>query len=58
MLLEIGLFTKRKKKENKKQKKQKQHKNKTKARKKIIKIVLSLGYPSSYLYNKRYNMLL
>ena len=48
MLLEIGLL-KRKKNKNK---------NKTKAKKKKIKIALSLGYPSSYFYNKRCNMLL
>ena len=43
----------------KKKKKQKQKQNKTKAKnKKNIKIALSLGYPSSYFYNKRCNMLL
>ena len=46
MLLEIGLLIKRKKTKNKKTKKQ----NKTKARKKNIKIALSLGYPSSYFH--------
>ena len=53
MLFEIGLFIKRKNKTKQK------NKNKTKARKtKNITIGLSLGYPSSYFYNKRYNMLL
>ena len=41
MLLEIGLF--KKKKEEKR---------------KEIKIALSLGYPNSYFYDKRCNMLL
>ena len=41
----------------KKKQKQKQKQNKTKAKKKF-KIALSLGYPSSYFYNKRCNMLL
>ena len=31
---------------------------KKKKKKKDIKIALSLGYPSSYFYNKRCNMLL
>ena len=39
-------------------KKQKQKQNKTKAKKKNSKIALSLGYPSSYFYNKRCNMFL
>ena len=43
MLLEIGLLKKKKQKPKKE---------------KEIKIALSLGYPSSYFYNKRYNMLL
>ena len=50
MLLEIGLL-KRKKTKNK-------TKQKPKKKKKEIKIALSLGYPSSYFYNKRCNMLL
>ena len=41
MLLEIGLFNKKKKKKRKE-----------------IKIASSLGYPNSYFYNKRCNMLL
>ena len=42
----------------KEKKKQKQKQNKTKAKKKkTFKIALSLGYPSSYFYNKRCNML-
>ena len=56
MLLEIGLLIKRKKTKNKKQKIK--TKTKQKPEKKYIKIALSLGYPSSYFYNKRYNMLL
>ena len=52
MLLEIGLL-------KKKNKKQQQNKSQTnKQTKKEIKIALSLGYPSSYFYNKRCNMLL
>ena len=48
MQLEIGLFIKTKQnKSNKKEKKRKE-----------IKIALSLGYPNSYFYNKRCNMLL
>ena len=39
----------------KKTKNQKQNKSQ---KKKEIKIALSLGYPSSYFYNKRCNMLL
>ena len=43
----------------KEKQKQKQKQNKTKAKKKkTFKIALSLGYPSSYFYNKRCNMLL
>ena len=42
----------------KKKQKQKQKQNKTKAKKKNFKIAVSLGYPSSYFYNKRCNMLL
>ena len=54
MLLEIGLF-----KQKTKQKKKKQNKKKKRKKKREdIKIVLSLGYPSSYFYNKRCNMLL
>ena len=45
MLLEIELF-KKKEEEEKKRKEKK------------IKIALSLGYPNSYFYNKRCNMLL
>ena len=44
MLLEIELFKKKK------------EKKKTKGKK--IKITLSLGYPNSYFYNRRCNMLL
>ena len=49
------------KKRKTKNKKQKAKKTKTKTKQKPeknIKIALSLGYPSSYFYNKRYNMLL
>ena len=52
MMLEIGLLKRKKQKQ-----KQKQKQNKTKAKKKF-KIASSLGYPSSYFYNKRCNMLL
>ena len=52
MMLEIGLLKRKKQKQ-----KQKQKQNKTKA-KKNFKIALSLGYPRSYFYNKRCNMLL
>ena len=45
MLLEIGLF-------KKKQNKTKQSKTKTTTKK--IQIALSLGYPNSYFYNKRF----
>ena len=48
MLLEIGLI-KKKKKERKKERKKKR---------KGIKISLNLGYPNSYFYNKRCNVLL
>ena len=44
MLLDIELFRKKKQREAEEEKK--------------IKIVLSLGYPNSYFYNKRCNMLL
>ena len=54
MLLEIGLF--KKTKQNKKNT-HTEKKNKKK-KKKEIKIALSLGYPNSYFYNKRCNMLL
>ena len=54
MLFEIGLFIKRKNKTKQKNK----TKTKQKPEKKNITIGLSLGYPSSYFYNKRYNMLL
>ena len=50
--VEIGLSIK-----TKKTKKQK-HKQNESQKKKKFKIALSLGYPSSYFYNKRYNMLL
>ena len=53
MLVETGLF--QKKKQNKKQKQNKTKKRKKKG--KEIKIALSLGYPNSYFYNKRCNML-
>ena len=60
-LLEIGLFIKRKankKKQRQKQKQeQKQKQKQNKSQKKKIKIALSLGYPSSYFYNKRYMLL-
>ena len=52
MLLEIGLLKKNKETKNKTKTKQKKKKEKG------IKIALSLGYPSSYFYNKRCNMLL
>ena len=43
----------------KKKQKQKQKQNKRKAKKKKnFKIAVSLGYPSSYFYNKRCNILL
>ena len=51
MLVEIGLF-KKKKKERKKERLIKEKKRKE------IKIALSLGYPNSYFYNKRCIMLL
>ena len=44
MLLDIELFKKKKQREAEEEKK--------------IKIALSLGYPNSYFYNKRCNMLL
>ena len=47
MLLEIELFKKKKKEGEEKKRKEKK-----------IKIALSLGYPNSYFYNKRCNMLL
>ena len=54
MLVETGLFQKKKtKKKNKNKTKQKKEKKKGKE----IKIALSLGYPNSYFYNKRCNML-
>ena len=46
MLLQIGLFEKKRK--------MKEKENKMKE----IKVALSLGYPNSYFYNKRCNMLL
>ena len=59
MLLEIRLL--KRKTKNKKQ--QQKNKNKAKAKqtnkqtkKKEIKIALSLGFPSSYFYNKRCNL--
>ena len=39
-------------------KKKRKNKTKQKPKKKEIKIALRLGYPSSYFYNKRCNMLL
>ena len=54
MLLGIGLL--KRKKERKKEKRKKE-KRKEKKREEI-KIALSLGYPNSYCYNKRCNMLL
>ena len=48
ILLGIGLL--KRKKERKKKRNEKNRKE--------IKIVLSLGYPNSYFYNKRCNMLL
>ena len=45
MLLEIELFKKKEEEEKKRKEKR-------------IKIALSLGYPNSYFYNKRCNMLL
>ena len=51
MLLEIGLFKKKQTKQNKTRKQKKK-------KRKEIKIALNLGYPSSYFYNKRCNMLL
>ena len=46
MLLAIELFKKKKKEEEEEEEEKK------------IKIALSLGYPNSYFYNKRCNMLL
>ena len=54
MLLEIGLLKTKKQKTKQTNKQNKQKKTKQKE----IKIALSLGYPSSYFYNKRCNMLL
>ena len=51
MLLEIGLFKKNKTEQNK-TKKRKERKTKE------IKIALSLGYPNSYVSNKRCNLFL
>ena len=51
MLLEIGLLKRKNKNKNK-------NKTKQKPKKKNFKIAVSLGYPSSYFYNKRCNMLL
>ena len=53
--VEIGLSIKTKKKQKTKKQKHKQNESQ---KKKKFKIALSLGYPSSYFYNKRYNMLL
>ena len=58
MLLEIGLLKRKKTTKNKKQQQQQKTKAKQNKSQKKIKIALSLGYPSSYFYNKRYNMLL
>ena len=59
------IIKKKKKKAKTKKQKTKQNKKQTKTKTKeklekniYIKIALSLGYPSSYFYNKRYNMLL
>ena len=52
MLLEIELL-KRKKKDEKTKTKTNRRKSQKKKKKKKIKIALSLGYPSSYFYNKR-----
>ena len=49
MLLDTELLKKKKKEKQKKKRKSKLHK---------IKIALSLGYPNSYFFNKRCNMLL
>ena len=56
MLLEIGLF--KETKQNKTKSKKEKKKRKTNKTKRKDKIALSLGYPSSYFYNKRCNMLL
>ena len=56
MQLEIGLFIKTK--QNKSNNKEKKRKEKKRKEKKEIKIALSLGYPNSYFYNKRCNVLL
>ena len=50
MLLEIRWLKKHKTKQKQKKKKKKKRKE--------IKIAWSLGYPNSYFYNKRCNMLL
>ena len=55
ILLEIGLL---KKKQNKTKQKKKEKKKRKERKRKEIKIALSLGYPNSYFYNKRCNMLL
>ena len=55
ILLEIGLL-KKKTEQNKTKKKEK--KKRKERKRKEIKIALSLGYPNSYFYNKRCNMLL
>ena len=56
MLLEIGLF-KKKKTDKQKKRKAKKKKKKRKKKRKEIKIALSLRYPNFYFYNKRRNML-
>ena len=59
MLLEIGLFRKTKQNRTKQNQKKKKREEKRKERKrKEMNIALSLGYPNSYFYNKRCNMLL
>ena len=56
MLLEIGLFKQKKNKTKRNKKREKKRKRKERKRKEI-KIALILGYPNSYFYNKRCNML-
>ena len=46
------------KKKTKTKSKTKQNKTKAKKKRKDLKIALRLGYPSSYFYSKRCNMLL
>ena len=58
MLLETGLLKKKTKQNKTKQKPKKKEKKRKERKRKEIKIALSLGYPNSYFYNKRCNMLL